>query len=139
MVAAIELDKQGVKVGILDCDAHYGDGTQNIIDTLGLQRIRHLTLGKLHPPGQKRHDALAWISHAIDNLAACDVVLYQADADAFEHDPLGGQMSLTEMTLRDMWVFERLENVAWNLAGGYCNMTQAIHHNTLSAAQGRFQ
>lgn len=139
MVAAIELDRLGKTVGILDCDAHYGDGTQNIIETLGLSRIRHHTLGKLHPPGRRppHGDILAWLSDAVHDMRKCDVVLYQAGADPFVDDPLGGQMSLKELAVRDMVVFNSLKNVAWNLAGGYCIATPHIHNNTLLAAQGR--
>ena len=137
MVAAIDLDRMGKKVGILDCDAHYGDGTQHIIDTLGLSRIRHHTFGKLHPPGRQSRGTLHWLFHAIDDLAHCDVVLYQAGADPFVDDPLGGQMSFKELVVRDLFVFNQLKNVAWNLAGGYCPQTPLIHHYTLLAAQGR--
>jgi acetoin utilization deacetylase AcuC-like enzyme len=139
MVAAIELDRMGKTVGILDCDAHYGDGTQNIIDTLGLSRIRHHAFGKLHPPGRRYHntETFKWLDSALHDMRKCDVVLYQAGADPFEDDPLGGQMSLKELAVRDSMVFSTLKNVAWNLAGGYCLATPHIHNNTLLAAQGR--
>ena len=48
MVTAIRLKREGLvsKVGILDCDQHYGDGTADILDTLGIQWVRHVTVGR---------------------------------------------------------------------------------------------
>lgn len=140
MVAAAELNRLGKKVGILDCDAHYGDGTQDIIEELGFDPayIKHHTMGELHPPGARAPYFMDWLDAAISDLADCDVVLYQAGADPWERDPLGGQLSLTELAARDLFVFSGLKNVAWNFAGGYSPAVTAIHTNTLLAAQGKF-
>ena len=53
----------------------------------------------------------------------CDVVLYQAGADAHIDDPLGGWLTTEQLRRRDAIVFDGLRKlgvpVAWNLAGGY--------------------
>lgn len=137
MVAAIELDRRGLKVGILDCDAHYGDGTQDIISRLGLGRIQHHTMGRRFPPGQRAcFDGFwGWLRRAIGQLQDCDVVLYQAGADPLTSDPLGGQLSMMELYLRDFTVVGRLKRVAWNLAGGYSGWlsVSSVHTHTLQA------
>ena len=59
----------------------------------------------------------------VDELADCDLVLYQAGADPHVNDPLGGWLTTDELRRRDAIVFERLRAlgvpVVWNLAGGY--------------------
>jgi acetoin utilization deacetylase AcuC-like enzyme len=139
MLAAIKLDRMGKTVGIIDCDAHYGDGTQDIIDRLGLHHIRHYTLGRLYLPGRNLSmcGITEWTHGAVDNLHLCDVVLYQASADAYIDGPEGKKISLTELVLRDSIVFSGLKNVVWNLAGGYCKTAAVIHTSTLLTALGR--
>lgn len=49
MVTALDLIDSGdvMRVGILDCDQHYGDGTDNILQTLDdADRIVHYTAGR---------------------------------------------------------------------------------------------
>ncbi len=47
MATACELRRVGAvkTVGILDCDAHYGDGTDDIINQINIDWIKHRTLG----------------------------------------------------------------------------------------------
>ncbi|MFN3377476.1 MAG: hypothetical protein ACK40S_13125 [Burkholderiaceae bacterium] len=120
-VAALVVAMQGAKVGILDCDAHEGDGTADILRRIKGHGIKHHTLGAHFPCRQRAEDGefLHWLRSAIDDLSDCDVVLYQAGADAWERDPLGGQLRNKLMELREFFVFSGLKNVAWNLAGGY--------------------
>ncbi|MEZ5629356.1 MAG: hypothetical protein R3F09_01415 [Burkholderiaceae bacterium] len=134
MVAAYLATAEGAKVGILDCDAHYGNGTQDILDRLGDDGIVHRTMGKHFPCGQHAGGFIQWLLDAVDDMKDCDVVIYQAGADPFIHDPMGGQLTLQQLALRDEYVFEHLRNVAWNLAGGYCAMTHDIHNTTFLAA-----
>ena len=142
MVAALLARMQGYRVGILDCDAHYGDGTDNILAKNPGHGIKHHTFGAHFPTGTKAIGWTGWLQDAIDDLQDCDVVLYQAGADPYERDPLGGQMGMTALALRDQMVFSDLPNVAWNLAGGYTRDSDGgictvlgIHHHTLHAAQ----
>lgn len=138
-VTALALAHEGVKVGILDCDAHYGDGTDEIIKVRhAVDKIEHHSMGAVFPTGQRAKRFFGWLDNAIDQLQGCDVVLYQAGADPYIHDPLGGQLTRKELLLRDAMVFAGLKNVAWNLAGGYSNPTtvDAIHTTTLRAAKG---
>jgi len=61
MVAAqLALKAGALKVGIIDCDAHYGDGTADIIRRLGLEDcVQHYTFGE-HAVTPSTSDA--WLS-----------------------------------------------------------------------------
>ncbi len=133
-------------VGILDCDWHYGDGTQDIIDRLSLGgRIKH------HSSGAKRlrivADYFDWLEASVSDLVEreVDLILYQAGADAHRKDPLGGLLSDRELEERDQFVFSQaVKNripIAWNLAGGYqrdqfgsIEKVLNIHRKTMLAA-----
>lgn len=141
MVAALWAEAQGAKVGILDCDAHYGNGTADIIKRAS-SKLVHRAFGAKFPCGERATGFLTWLSDAIEAMQDCDLVLYQAGADPYQHDPLGGQLSSKEMQVRDHLVFASLSNIAWNFAGGYTvdedgSLTTLthLHTNTLRAAQ----
>ena len=71
------------KVGILDCDWHYGNGTDDIINRLDLQNdVRHFTSGAVMHCNASAY--LNWLETSIDELigSEVDIVLYQAGADA---------------------------------------------------------
>jgi acetoin utilization deacetylase AcuC-like enzyme len=125
MVAALALKEAGLvnQIGIIDCDAHYGKGTDNIIRQLNINWIEHHTLGKhFSNPGDAEGGRFeSWLKRAIKNCKDCDLVLYQAGADAHIDDPLGGFLTLEQMSWRDRKVFEGLGHLplVWNLAGGY--------------------
>ena len=154
MVVAAKLiaENPSIKIGILDCDMHYGDGTADILSghpVMG-QSILHRTSGKHFYGDNPPEEALefqAWLHHSIEELNdfGCDVVLYQAGADMHIQDPLGGFLDDAGMALRDRTVFAGLEaGIAWNLAGGYRTSTDifsdpvlATHYTTLKAAQVR--
>lgn len=146
MVAAVKLHKvDGARrVGILDCDQHYGDGTHEIIGHLGASRwIRHVTAGKGYPRNAKRFlDALPGI---VRSFRDCDVLLYQAGADPHIDDPLGGFLTDDELAERDDIVFEETKAmglpIAWNLAGGYQTPLRKvldIHDRTMRACVRHF-
>ncbi len=128
MVTAVKLLDHGLvrRVAILDCDVHYGNGTDDIIARLGLQdRIIHHTMGQHF---QNRKDAgpdgshfEAWLNEALTQSAGADLVIYQASADPHINDPLGGLLTTREMLKRDLAVFRALKGhpLVWNLAGGY--------------------
>ena len=120
------------KVGILDCDVHYGNGTDDIIREVPffLDRVVHRTVGQHFTPGDKVPNGLfmMWLKGAVEDVSSCDVVIYQAGADMAATDPLGGYLSPTGMHIRDMTVFEALtKKVVWNLAGGYQDITDIIN------------
>lgn len=129
MVAAVKLLKAGARrVAVLDLDAHYGNGTDDIITKLGLEdKVFNYTHGS---PGYQGYDndADALFDAIQENIqlwkkAGVGAVLYQAGADPHINDPLGGYYTSEEMRMRDRLVFRNCEElglpVAWNLAGGY--------------------
>lgn len=127
MVAAIKLREDGVvnAVGILDCDAHYGNGTQDIIEHLDLKWVKHFTAGRhfvdAQDAGKSGGAYLRWLDKAVTELQDCDLIIYQAGADPHINDPLGGILSEIAMHRRDLMVREAFDGkpLAWNLAGGY--------------------
>ena len=153
MVTALALKESGVqRVGILDLDMHYGNGTDEIIHRLGLQNfIRHFTGGAKYD--DSRHlpewmkigqvtDFFYQLPGIVESMSDCDVVLYQAGADPHVKDPYGGWLSTAELRHRDEVVFDILHAsgtpVAWNLAGGYQTEPDGsipkvleIHDNTM--------
>lgn len=126
MVTACALRQEGLaaRVGILDCDMHYGNGTDAIIRHLGAERwVRHFTAGADHHAPSQAAPFLAKLAAIVSEFRDCDVVLYQAGADPHVDDPLGGWLTTEQLRRRDAIVFETLAGlgvpVAWNLAGGY--------------------
>ena len=139
---ALRADHPGLRVGILDYDYHYGDGTTDIVDRLGLHWIAHYSAGQTF---LAEHQAGAFLNAIPDHVARmtdCDVVLYQAGADPHIEDPLGGFLTTAELAERDRRVFQGLHDrgipVAWNLAGGYqqpLSKVVVIHKNTYRACK----
>lgn len=101
MVTALALKDAALvnRVAILDCDAHYGDGTDSIISALGIDWIEHhtqgLQFGMAHNAANGAYEL--WLDTAIEKCKTCDVVLYQAGADPHVDDPLGGVLSTVQM------------------------------------------
>lgn len=127
MVAAAMLKAEGrvQRVAVLDCDAHFGNGTEEIKARLGLDWV--WTQGDVLQNARNGEDYLRVVDGLVDDIIAFapDVVLYQAGADPHINDPLGGILTTLEMRRRDRMVFRRLCGgerrfaLAWNLAGGY--------------------
>lgn len=125
MVTALALKDAGLvnRVAILDCDAHYGNGTDHIIRRLGIDWIEHHTQGlrfySANDAGDGQYER--WLAQAIEKCLDCDLVLFQAGADPHIDDPLGGILTTAQMNARDRMVFEKLGHLplVWNLAGGY--------------------
>jgi acetoin utilization deacetylase AcuC-like enzyme len=128
-IAAILLRREGLasRVGIADFDAHYGNGTADIVDRLGLDHIVNHSLGRfiggLAEPGA----ADRWLDGLEEELEGafegCDIIFYQAGADPHAEDPLGGYLGSEQLRRRDAAVFRYARRsgkpIAWNLAGGY--------------------
>jgi acetoin utilization deacetylase AcuC-like enzyme len=147
-VAAQVLKHEGLvnKVGILDFDQHYGNGTADIIKQLNLQDwLLHYTAASEYNYPNQAEKFLKRIPDLVRRFADCDVILYQAGADPHIEDPLGGWLTTEQLAERDRLVFESAQSlgipIAWNLAGGYQDEFRAvldIHDNTLSACWGVF-
>lgn len=148
MVTASVLRHEGIanRIGILDFDQHWGDGTQEIITKLGASAwVVHYS--PMHEFGTV--DSAERFIRAIPDIASqfaeCDLVLYQAGADPHISDPLGGWLSDDQLYRRDAAVFRSLSDlgipVAWNLAGGYQEPLRKvldIHDQTLMACHAVF-
>ena len=140
---AVRAEGLAKRVGIVDLDMHYGDGTDRLIEEHGLDWIDHFTAGADY---HSAHQAPAFFEQLPDRLRGmrdCDVILYQAGADPHIDDPLGGWLTTEELHRRDQIVFDELATVpvAWNLAGGYqvepdgsIPRVLEIHENTARAA-----
>lgn len=128
MASANKLLKFGLveKAAIIDADFHYGDGTNNIIDVLGLRdRVYHYSFGFDYrtPEDASRYlDRMKREREVIEKFNP-GIIFYQAGADAHREDPLGGVLSTDEMRQRDRMMFETAHSLGiplvWNLAGGY--------------------
>lgn len=131
MVAAQKMIAEGLvsRVGIVDCDAHYGDGTQDIINNLKLDDvIKHWTFGRDVEGRRQNFNQEDFLQQLGETLAGMkedgvELILYQAGADPHINDPLGGTMTTEEMRERDQFVFWTCRElglpVAYDHAGGY--------------------
>ncbi|MEO8704680.1 MAG: hypothetical protein ABI867_31785 [Kofleriaceae bacterium] len=150
MVAACALRAEGLadRVAILDCDMHFGDGTERLIEKLhAAPWIRHFTAGADYYNREHAARFFSLLPGIVESMRDCDVVLYQAGADPHVDDPLGGWLTTAELRRRDELVFSacRVHDlpVAWNFAGGYqveedgsIPKVLEIHENTARAALG---
>jgi acetoin utilization deacetylase AcuC-like enzyme len=128
MIAAARLlhERRAARLAIIDCDYHYGDGTQAIIDSMALaDRVLHVSLGQTY---KRPEQAAAYLARVLSLRATLsefrpDIVLYQAGADTHIDDPLGGLLTTEQMRERDRTMFaiarELSIPITWNLAGGY--------------------
>lgn len=126
VITAMYLKRVGLakRVGIIDCDFHYGDGTDELIARLGLNFIEHWSCGREYSRPDQAEDAISAVTRNMKRMSrSCDVVLYQAGADAHIDDPLGGMLTTEQMRRREVRAFRTASSyalaVAWNLAGGY--------------------
>jgi acetoin utilization deacetylase AcuC-like enzyme len=140
MVSARVLLQEGVarRIGILDADMHYGDGTDDILDRLSETRVEHCTLGRTYVRPQHAEAFFRDLPAILRRFHDCDLLLYQAGADPHIDDPLGGWLTTDQLAERDRIVFEHCAAqklpIAWNLAGGYQSPLRKvldIHDNTL--------
>lgn len=145
MVTALALKAEGKvsRVGILDCDEHYGDGSAEIIDKLGLDWIRHVSEEYAGATAVQRF--IETLPAVVRGFAGYDLLIYQAGADQHINDPLGGFLTTAELAERDRIVFTVAKEigipVVWNLAGGYQQplaRVLEIHRNTMAACVAAF-
>jgi len=128
MIAAAQLlhERRAARIAIIDCDYHYGDGTQAIIDAMSLaDRVMHVSFGSTYKRPEQAAEYLAHVVRLRATLAEFrpDLVMFQAGADTHIDDPLGGLLTTEQMRERDRTMFEIARELAlpitWNLAGGY--------------------
>ncbi len=141
-IATVILIQQGAKkVGILDCDMH-SPQTMEVLKHIGVAEfVHHYAFGdSMISPGTAKQ----WLESLpviVSSFKDCDVILYQAGADPFILDSLGGVLTKEQLYQRDKIVFETTKQigvpVCWNNAGGYSEPFQHvldIHANTAIAA-----
>lgn len=124
VLAAIKAHKAGAKkVGIIDLDCHYGDGTQDIINKLKLDFIKHYSFGG---DPQAYRDPSSWIEKLpsiVESFSDCDLIIYNAGVDSHVDDPLGGYLTTEQIEMRDGLVLNPLRRkfipTVVSLAGGY--------------------
>ena len=142
MVTGLALKAEGLaqRVGILDLDQHYGDGTEDIINTMGIDFVTHFSSAENYNWESQAAEFLEMVPQFVATMRDCDVVLYQAGADPHINDPLGGWLTTEQLAERDRLVFETASELriplAWNLAGGYQSPLRKvldIHDNTMRA------
>jgi acetoin utilization deacetylase AcuC-like enzyme len=126
MVAALALKQKHLvrRVAILDLDQHFGDGTRDIIRTLGLDWVSHYTYGEKPATPETAEKWLRALPEIVrETVSGCDLVLYQASADPHVDDPLGRGLTSDQLATRDRIVFEMCSDlgvpVVSCLAGGY--------------------
>jgi acetoin utilization deacetylase AcuC-like enzyme len=147
MVTALAVKAEGLtdRVGILDFDQHYGDGTEEIIQTLRTDFVKHYTAAEFYHQESQAKEFLSRVPELVAAMKDCDVLLYQAGADPHVDDPLGGWLTTEQLAERDRLVFETARKlkipVAWNLAGGYQEPLRKvldIHDNTMRACAAAY-
>ena len=131
-IAALDVISTGRahKVLIVDFDAHYGDGTSEIIQ--GHNNIMQVDVSN-HFRGD---DYLAECGKALQSIESdkFDLVLYNAGMDVHEDCRIGGRTGVNDQILkaRDTLVFETCQlhqlPVAFVLAGGYANSRFTENH-----------
>lgn len=144
LVTAMVLKDEGRvrRVGILDCDQHFGDGTAEIIKRHALDWVVHYSKDFFaeYPRYAAGSKFLELLPSLVRQFDGCDLLMYQAGGDQHQDDPLGGFLTTSEMLARDRIVFTEAKAmrlpVVWNLAGGYQQPHERIieiHRNTMRA------
>lgn len=134
-VSLVALDAFGNKKPplILDCDAHYGDGTDEILQAkFHGKNVGHftMTMGLRDPEaffrvlGQHCHDI---------RQGRHGIVFFQAGMDAWVEDPFhAGFLTAEQLKRRDRMVFDACvasdTPCVWNFAGGYAKRRTVILH-----------
>lgn len=126
----------GVKTLIIDEDAHYGNGCTDIIEQRGMGDYCHyMQSANTHVVS----DLVGYARHLRTTIERFEpgMILYQAGADNWVGDPLGGRLTMQELFERDRITFNIAREfnipIAVTLAGGYADDyddTLAIHMNT---------
>lgn len=150
-ITAAKLVQEGKKVAIIDCDMHWGNGTDDVLwrSPNLLDKVLHITFGRFFTSPSHADKYLKWLDHDESvyfrlNEFKPDVILYQAGADVHVDDPYGGVLTTEQIKERDRRMFRLAKYLhvplAWNLAGGYqvdkdgsIQKVLDIHLNTFDA------
>ena len=141
MLSAFELQKyHNARTLIVDEDFHFFDGCVSILEKVPGMKDYVSMLSSRHT--HRTHDAVnlnarrAELEEAIAKHNP-GIIMYQAGADMWINDPLGGSLTMEELYQRDLTTFDVAKRhgipVVCNLAGGYAenyNNTLRIHRNT---------
>lgn len=87
------------RVGILDCEQHYGDGSAEIMAALRFDWIQYVSQENWSPDDVKPFMD-KW-PEVVRRFNGCDLLIYQAGADPYIADPLGGLLSTVELAKHD--------------------------------------
>lgn len=151
-IAAVKMiQEMGLeRVAILDCDMHYGNGTEDILGKMRHHRIFHESLGLYYKRSEHAGNYLRSLHHTDGRIARAirnyrpQLIIYQSGADVHVNDPFGGVLTESEMLERDFQVFKLARDLgvplAWCLAGGYqvdpdggIGTVVRLHLNTFTA------
>lgn len=153
----LQRDAGIVRVAVIDCDVHQGDGTATIfrddptVFTLSVHGAKNYPFTKETSDLDLELDDGTGDEPYLAELAQCldvafdyhpDVVFYLAGADPYEADRLGRlKLSINGLQLRDTLVFNRCRDAnvptVVTMSGGYAEDIDAIvtiHANTIRAA-----
>lgn len=146
-LAAFELHKfRGMKTLIIDEDAHWGNGCIDMIERNKMATYcEYVQSDHTHKLGH--HDLEKFENQVLTMVRVMrpGIIFYQAGADNWVGDPLGGNLTMEELYLRDVIVMELARDfkipLVVNLAGGYADHyddTLQIHLNTGEAMKHVF-
>lgn len=144
------------RIAIIDCDAHVGNGTTNIINHFNLSNtIYHKSFGEKFPcridepvytlkESIKYNEEFKSVEKDLVDFKP-DLIMYQAGADVHVDDSYGGILTTEQMIERDVLMFTIAKKLriplAFNLAGGYqveangnIDKVLNLHVNTVKAA-----
>ena len=148
MIAAMKLiAEDGLKkVSIVDCDMHWGNGTDDIIKKLNPLNITNISFGKYFGTYSSAENYLLYFLSVKEQISVFkpDVIIYQSGADVHIDDPFGGLLTEEQMYIRDVRMFQIAKElnipITWTLAGGYqkdedggCSYVLKLHGNTFKA------
>jgi acetoin utilization deacetylase AcuC-like enzyme len=145
VVAAKKFGKNAL---IVDCDQHWGNGTDDILNKQPDEKISHISFGKYFS-GPEHADSYLKMFETVEQTIIDkkpEVIIYQSGADVHVDDPYGGCLTTEQMYERDLLMFKLAKKynipVAWNLAGGYqvdadgnINKVLNLHLNTFKACE----
>lgn len=145
LAAAIHVHALGLakRILILDLDQHRGNGSEDIIETLGIDYVDHVTAARSYRTASQALACADLSANEAVRTGAYDLVLYQAGADMHVDDPLGGLLTTGQMIQRDRLVFQGCAKhgipLVFVLAGGYQRDESggiapvlALHRNTMT-------
>ncbi len=155
---AMQAERRGLRVAVIDLDVHQGNGTASIfrndptVFTLSLHGEKNFPFRKEDsdldvplPDGCDDNTYLYALDHALDELDRrfdADLVFYLAGADPHEGDRLGRmKLSFDGLEARDRrvfdWAWQRRIPLAMSMAGGYGRdiaTTVQVQRNTWAVA-----